>query len=159
MIDQCSHHLVKTKEEFNSFEFSLLFIILTQHPYSLGKYIFCKRYSINYKVMRSFLSYVIKEEIFSSIKVLEFGRRLFNIVLQASQSFLPFESIASQYTNVSMDEHVEFEELLPLEPILLTDDEFVKKAKMLESKLQKCIMAFDRKKASVTEDLNTNGPS
>lgn len=101
--------------------------------------------------MRSFLSYIIKEEIFSSVRVLEFGRRIFNIVLQASQSFLPFESIASQYSNISMEENIEFEELLPLEPILPTDDEFLKKAKMLESKLHKCILAFDKKKLSVVE--------
>lgn len=60
MIEQCGHHLVKTKEEFNAFEFSLLFVILTQQPFALGKYIFCRRYHLNYKVMRSFLSYVIK---------------------------------------------------------------------------------------------------
>lgn len=106
MVEQCGSHLVKCKEEFNTFEFSLLFIILTQQPFALGKYIFCRRYRSNYKVIRSFLSYVIKEEIFDSIRVLEFGRRLFNILIQASQSILTFECITSQYATVPMDQNV-----------------------------------------------------
>jgi hypothetical protein len=80
--------------------------MLTQQPFALGKYLFCRRYQTNYKVMRSFLSYVIKEEIFCSVRVLEFGRRLFNVILQASQSFLPFDCIASQYNNITMEENI-----------------------------------------------------
>ena len=131
MIEQCGHHLVRTKDEFTTFQFSLLFIILTQQPYALGKYIFCRRYQINYKVMRSFLSYIIKEQIFDSMRVLQFGRRIFNITLEASQSMLTFQSITSQYSTISIDETIEFQELQPVEPVLLSDDEFVKKAKIL----------------------------
>jgi hypothetical protein len=113
MVDQCGSHIVRTKEEFGRFEFNLLFIILTQNPYALTKYIFCKRYEINYKVMRSFLSYVIKEEIFDSLRVLEFGRRVFNIISETSTGIVTLESVASQYSTISMDETVEFEELEP----------------------------------------------
>ena len=79
---------------------------MVQNPYALAKYIFNKRYTINYKLLRSFLSYVIKEEIFDALKVLEFGRRIFNIVLQTSCSIFSLESIFSQYEAVGMDTHV-----------------------------------------------------
>jgi hypothetical protein len=39
----------------------MIFIMLIKNPYSLAKYIQANKYTINIKLLRSYLSYVIRE--------------------------------------------------------------------------------------------------
>lgn len=57
-------------------------------PYALAKYIHCKD-NLNLKYIRSFLSYIIKEEVFDPLAVLELGRRIFLIILYTMKEGIP----------------------------------------------------------------------
>lgn len=63
----------------------------------MAKYLtLCSEY-VNIRLLRSYLSYVFKEDIFNGRNVLFYGRRMFMIALEATLTVLPVEVIASQF--------------------------------------------------------------
>ena len=70
------------KEELSPPEFYIMFIILVNDPYVLGKFLYHNRFTINFKHFRCFLSYVLKEDFFDPQAVLELARRIFYALYQ-----------------------------------------------------------------------------
>jgi hypothetical protein len=78
-------------------------------PYALAKYIHCKD-NLNLKYIRSFLSYIIKEDVFDEVGVLELGRRIFLIILYSMKENIPIEMAIDHYCAISLkDEFDDFE--------------------------------------------------
>lgn len=63
-------------------EYYIMYIILVNDPYVLAKYLYSNIYKISIKTLRCFLSFLIKEDLFSKNNVLEFGKRLFFIIYE-----------------------------------------------------------------------------
>jgi hypothetical protein len=66
----------------------------------LAKYLTLCSEKVNIRLLRSYISYVFKEDIFKGENVLYYGRRLFMIALEATLTVLPVEVIASQYKGI-----------------------------------------------------------
>ena len=60
-----------------------MFTMLINNPYVLVKYIYINRLNYNLKHVRCFLSYMIKEDLFSKINLLEFGKRMAFIIFKS----------------------------------------------------------------------------
>ena len=71
--------------------------MLLHNPYALAKYLAINQGNTNIRLLRSFLSYVFKEDIFHGPNVLYFGRRVFMIVLESANSLMPVEVVTSQF--------------------------------------------------------------
>jgi len=61
----------------------MLYLLLIQNPYAISKYISVKQKTLNLRVLRSYFSYVFKEDIFNDTNILVFCRRMFYIVLES----------------------------------------------------------------------------
>jgi uncharacterized membrane protein len=61
----------------------VIFIILCNEPYLMAKLFHLEHSSINFKQVRSFISYVTQEEIFDQAKLLELARRCFYLALHS----------------------------------------------------------------------------
>ena len=73
-------------------------IMLCNSPYALAKYISCSSsYDLHVKSIRSFLSYAIKESVFKPLSILELGRRVFIILLEAAKNKYPVEVVIEKY--------------------------------------------------------------
>lgn len=113
MVYQCCQHVNRSREEYErNPEFTMIYIMLVQNPYVLAKYIYFRRKIVNVKIIRSYLSYIIREDIFDSLNVLEFAKRMFHVVLQAIRTLEPLEQVASQYKDIPLDEEAEFVEFV-----------------------------------------------
>ena len=69
LLNQRTEHLQHTKEEFQKINYAAIMIMFHNSPYALAKYINCLD-ALNLKFLRSFLSYMIKEDVFDPIAVL-----------------------------------------------------------------------------------------
>lgn len=68
--------------------------MLCNSPYALAKYISCSySYDLHVKSIRSFLSYAIQEKVFKPFAILEFGKRVFLTILEASKNRYPIEVV------------------------------------------------------------------
>ncbi|CAM6005941.1 unnamed protein product [Sphagnum balticum] len=80
-ISASLERVLSCKDEFKSKpEYWLMFTMLVNDPFVLIKYVYSYRFSLDIKEFRCFLSYLIREDIFSQAPLLEFGKRLFQIV-------------------------------------------------------------------------------
>jgi hypothetical protein len=57
--------------------------MLLHDPYALAKYIAVQQDQLNLRLLRSYLSYLFREEIFNGHNILLFARRTFVIVLES----------------------------------------------------------------------------
>ena len=62
--------------------------MLLHNPYALSKYLLIKKHTLNIRIVRSYLSYVFKEEIFNGVNVLRFAKRVFTIALESLETQL-----------------------------------------------------------------------
>jgi len=91
------------REDFNrSLDYTWIFIILLNNPYALAKFISVKGETLNIRIVRSFLSYVYREEIFNGFNILKLARRAFTISLEHLSTPLTVEYIASQFKGVGL---------------------------------------------------------
>lgn len=84
-----------------------MFVMLVNDPYVLVKYFYSNRYKINIKNFRCFLSYLIREDVFSKINVLEFGKRLFYIVYDAVSNNKNIEQAIEEMSRRPISEPME----------------------------------------------------
>ena len=61
---------------------------------------------VNLKLLRSYLSYVFREDVFNGFNVLYFGRRLFIIILEHCTSQIPVETLIAEYKELSFEEDI-----------------------------------------------------
>ncbi len=80
LLIEVQRQLIKLKDDFKTFDFHIIFALLSNEPYILVKWVFLQRFQLNLKNFRCFLSYFIKEDLFNKISVLEFGKRLFKMI-------------------------------------------------------------------------------
>jgi hypothetical protein len=73
------------------------------NPYLFVKLIEAYPY-LSLKYIRSFLSYVIQEEVFDQEAVLEVGRRLFLMLIESRTEQVPLESLIKHYQKISLEE-------------------------------------------------------
>lgn len=97
LLNERTIHLQHTKEEFSKINYAIIMTMLHNSPYALAKYINCKD-ALNLKFLRSFLSYIIKEDVFDPVAVLELGRRIFLIILYVLREKIPIEMAINQYS-------------------------------------------------------------
>lgn len=84
-----------------------MFIILVNDPYVLIKYLYQNRYKINIKLFRCFLSYLVKENIFHKVYVMEFGKRLFYVIYDAVSNNKSLEDVIEDMRKRSIDDSLE----------------------------------------------------
>ena len=60
-----------------------MFTMLVNDPYVLVKYVHVNRATLNLKHVRCFMSYMIKEDLFSKTNVLELGKRMSFIIFKS----------------------------------------------------------------------------
>ena len=80
------------KEELAPPDFYIMFIILTNEPYALAKYLYSTRFTTNFKDFRCFLSYVLKEDCFNPFTTLELTKRVFLALYQTIHTHTSLES-------------------------------------------------------------------
>jgi hypothetical protein len=114
--------------------------MLLHNPYALAKYLCLCPHQVNIRLLRSYISYVFKEDIFHGLNVLYYGRRLFMIALEATLTLLPVEVVASQFKgNDPQGDEDQLE--MDLNDTPADPTSFI-------GKLQKSIETFNRKIAS-----------
>lgn len=97
------YNLLSQKEEFSRhIEYYLMYIMLVNKPEVLVKFFYCQRYQLNIKHFRCFLSFLIKEEVFSKPRTLEFGKRLFLDI---------YDTLAN---NANLEQNIERQSQIPL---------------------------------------------
>lgn len=69
--------------------------MLLNNPYCLAKYLTIKNDTVNIRLLRSYLSYIFREDIFNGNNVLLFGRRMFTIVLNNTMNHTSVEALVS----------------------------------------------------------------
>lgn len=91
-------HLSSNREDFErSYDYTFYYIMLLHNPYAVAKYLCLYPEQVNIRLLRSYLSYVFKEDIFHGNNVLLHGRRIFMVALEANLALLPVEVVASQF--------------------------------------------------------------
>jgi hypothetical protein len=134
-------HLNNNREDFERiYDYSFYYIMLLHKPYALAKYLSICPQQVNIRLLRSYLSYVFKEDIFNGLNVLYYGRRIFMIALESALTLLPVEVVASQFKGT--EPHADEDQLdLDLEDTPVDPSSF-------PAKLRKSIETFNRKIAS-----------
>ena len=75
-------HLLHSNDDFaKSVDLIIFHLLLLKEPVLLIRYVQLNRYTLNLKEVRSFFSHLCKYEAFDTIKVIEFGKRLFKVIL------------------------------------------------------------------------------
>lgn len=64
--------------------------------------------TINFKQLRSFISYLSIEEIFDEVRVLEFSRRVFYLVLHSNIENEEIDHKLFNFEKVNLEQHVFF---------------------------------------------------
>lgn len=83
-------------------------VMLCNSPYALAKYISCSySYDLNVRSIRSFLSYAIKEVVFKPLALLEMGRRVFIVLLEAAQTKEPVEVVIERYSEYEIEQELD----------------------------------------------------
>ena len=76
-------HLLRCQEDFmKSPDILLMHLIVLHDPFLLLRYIDVNRYTINFKEVRAFFSFLSKFELFDCVKVLEFGKRVCKVLYE-----------------------------------------------------------------------------
>lgn len=135
-------HLSSNRDDFNrSYDYTFYYIMLLHNPNAVAKYLSLCPEQVNIRLLRSYLSYIFKEDIFHGNNVLLHGRRIFMVALEANLTLLPVEVVASQF--VGNDPLADEDQLdldlgdAPLDPASFA------------AKLRKSIQTFNRKIASL----------
>lgn len=93
----------KNREEFGKIQFNFLFMIMTNSPYLVAKYMVCNKKFITLKNIRVFLTYLSKEDILNPYAVLEYGRRLFLIVLISLTNQNSIQNVVQDFAEYPLD--------------------------------------------------------
>ena len=102
IVKNCLIKLKRMRIEFRSnFLFDFLYIILCYHPESMA--IFLKFIGVTRnKIIRSFFSHLITEEIFDEINVLEVMKRVYYFILKSVKQSRSIYNIVRKYEGVSL---------------------------------------------------------
>jgi hypothetical protein len=73
--------VTSSRDDFVHFEYTCVFIFLLHNPNALAKYITVNADNLNLRIIRSYLSYMFREEVFNGLNILRFGKRAFIIAL------------------------------------------------------------------------------
>ena len=93
----------KNREEFGKIQFNFLFMIMTNSPYLVAKYMVCSKKFMTLKNIRVFLTYLSKEDILNPYAVLEYGRRLFLIVLISLTNQNSIQNVVQDFAEYPLD--------------------------------------------------------
>jgi hypothetical protein len=130
-------HLNNNREDFaKNYEYTFVYICLLHNPYALAKYLQIRHESINVRILRSYLSYVFKEEIFDGLKVLYFSKRMFTALLDSLLEGVSIETVINRFRGVELEDDIV--EILEIE-----------ETNLFAIKLKKSIQAFSSKLESL----------
>lgn len=76
---------------------------MTNSPYVVAKYMVCSKKFITLKNIRVFLTYLSKEDVFNPYTVLEYGRRLFLIVLISLTDQNCIQNVVQNFAEYPLD--------------------------------------------------------
>ena len=86
-----------------------MFIMLTNDPSVLVKYVYITRGTLNLKHLRCFMSYMVKDDLFSRTNVLEFGKRMFFMIFKTIMRNKNIEEMISTFKDVPLEINVEMD--------------------------------------------------
>jgi hypothetical protein len=139
-------HIEQSKEEFKHIKFWMIMAMLCNEPYVLSKYISCAGPRV-VRPIRSFLSYAILEDVFEPSCLLEIGRRIFLVLLEAYSKQLSLENVIKQeFKDMDITEDAEIYEYTP-----------PSETATFESVMWKSSEAFRRKKVTLRAELGSGG--
>ena len=134
VVFQTWRHLQSARDDFRKQpEFTFYLAMMLHKPDTMAKYLSIQKDAVNLRLLRSFLSYLHKEDLFNGTQVLLLARRLTLIVLTSEATALPVNDIISEFHAVDTQE----DEDNPLLTDSLTDP--------YQLKLQKSVRVLTRK--------------
>ena len=99
------------KPAFGHPTYFLMYTMLVNEPYTLVKYVFIKRNIINLKHFRCFLSYMIKEDVISKARTLEFGKRLFFMIYKTIVRNRRIEEMIDTFKDVHLSINIDMSKI------------------------------------------------
>ena len=77
--------------------------MLTNSPYVLAKHMIASKKFLTIKNIRIFLTYLIKTDLFNKYAILEFGRRIFLIILYSLRDQTSIEDTVRSFQEYPLD--------------------------------------------------------
>ena len=138
------YNLLHQKLIFSQPEYYLMFTMLVNDPYVLVKYVHVNRATLNLKHVRCFMSYMIKEDLFSKTNILELGKRLSFIIYKSVVRNKRVEELIDAFKHISLSQNIEIEKITVVKSEM--ERKFAHSIDRFKQKLRHTINATKRRK-------------
>ena len=122
--------------------------MMVNDPYVLVKYVYITRNTINVKQLRLFFSFMVKEDLFDRVNLLEFGKRMFFIIFKTIVRNKNIETMIDTFKPIPLHNVVEMDKIEDVKSEL--EKKFALSIDRLKAKLKFVLQFINKRKAEGT---------